>query len=128
MIVLELQQVEIDYCPSCEGIWLDAGELELLLEDGDEKDRLLHSFQVDNRSGEKKIRCPICRKSMEKVWAGDNQKVLIDKCPQHHGLWFDKNELRSVIALGNLDKNNRILNLLDDMFNYKLKNQNKEVL
>ncbi len=31
MITLELQEVEIDYCIDCGGIWLDAGELELLL-------------------------------------------------------------------------------------------------
>ena len=27
MITLELNEVEIDYCMQCEGIWLDAGEL-----------------------------------------------------------------------------------------------------
>ncbi len=31
MIVLELDEVEIDHCISCGGIWLDAGELELLI-------------------------------------------------------------------------------------------------
>ena len=33
MIVMELNEVEIDHCLSCSGIWLDAGELELLLEE-----------------------------------------------------------------------------------------------
>ena len=37
MIVLELDDIEIDYCVICAGIWLDAGELELLLEDSKEK-------------------------------------------------------------------------------------------
>ena len=32
-IVLELDEIEIDYCTSCGGIWLDAGELDLLIED-----------------------------------------------------------------------------------------------
>ena len=31
MVTLELNDVEIDYCMQCEGIWLDAGELEILL-------------------------------------------------------------------------------------------------
>lgn len=31
MIVLELREVEIDYCLVCKGIWLDKGELERLL-------------------------------------------------------------------------------------------------
>ena len=33
MITLELEEVEIDYCTDCGGIWLDSGELELLLEE-----------------------------------------------------------------------------------------------
>lgn len=28
----ERQTVEIDYCPSCRGVWLDRGELDKLLE------------------------------------------------------------------------------------------------
>ncbi|QDU29295.1 hypothetical protein ETAA8_44030 [Anatilimnocola aggregata] len=28
----ERKEVEIDYCPSCRGIWLDRGELDKLLE------------------------------------------------------------------------------------------------
>lgn len=26
----EMEQVKIDFCPQCRGIWLDAGELEML--------------------------------------------------------------------------------------------------
>ena len=33
MIVLEYDRVEVDYCVSCQGLWLDAGELELLFGD-----------------------------------------------------------------------------------------------
>lgn len=62
MIVLELDQIEIDYCTSCESIWLDGGELELLLEEATEKEEVLSSFKIDDSSGEKKIRCPICLK------------------------------------------------------------------
>lgn len=50
MIVLELNEVEIDYCSSCRGIWLDAGELALLLEDTEKKDRLLSSFRIVSES------------------------------------------------------------------------------
>lgn len=31
MIVMELHNIEADYCVDCGGIWLDEGELELLL-------------------------------------------------------------------------------------------------
>jgi len=31
MIVVEYQNIELDYCNSCKGVWFDSGELELLL-------------------------------------------------------------------------------------------------
>ena len=32
LVMSERQGVEIDYCPSCRGVWLDRGELDKLLE------------------------------------------------------------------------------------------------
>lgn len=116
MIVLELDEVEIDYCADCGGIWLDAGELELLLADGAEKDSLLSSFQPDKKNTEIKRRCPICLKKMEKVLCGRDTRILIDKCRKNDGIWFDKGELEDLIEMASLDKNNRILNLLKEMF------------
>jgi Zn-finger nucleic acid-binding protein len=28
----EMERIEIDYCPSCRGVWLDRGELDKLIE------------------------------------------------------------------------------------------------
>lgn len=32
LIITERQTVEIDYCPTCRGVWLDRGELDKILE------------------------------------------------------------------------------------------------
>lgn len=32
LVISERNNIEIDYCPECRGIWLDYGELEKLLE------------------------------------------------------------------------------------------------
>jgi uncharacterized protein len=32
LVITDRQGVEIDYCPTCRGIWLDRGELDKLLE------------------------------------------------------------------------------------------------
>lgn len=120
MIVLELDEVEIDNCISCGGIWLDAGELELLLEDSEEKGKLLNSFQIDETSKEKPRRCPICLKRMEKVLCGKDKKVCVDKCRRNDGIWFDEGELETVIKMGSFDKENRVLNLLKDMFKNRI--------
>ncbi len=119
MIVLELDEVEIDHCLACQGIWLDAGELELLLDDCEQKDNLLASFQLNKQTKEEKRRCPICLKKMQKVLCGTDKKVLIDKCRRNDGLWFDAGELHQIIDTSSIDKNNKVLNLLKDMFGQK---------
>ena len=119
MLTLELQDVEIDYCTDCSGIWLDAGELELLLGEQDKAKQLLDSFKVDSESIETKRKCPICDKKMQKVIVGSSKPILlIDKCHKGDGLWFDKGELHDIFDRAQLDKNNRIQKLLADMFGH----------
>ena len=120
MIVLELDEVEVDHCLGCKGIWLDEGELELLLESAAEKDELLRSFTVTGKTKEKRRKCPICLKKMEKVFCTKETKnVLVDKCRNNHGIWFDRAELYEIVQLGSLDKNSKVLPLLADMFGEK---------
>lgn len=109
MIILELEGVEVDYCPSCSGLWLDAGELELLL-GGDGEKILLE----DATTSEAKRRCPICLKKMDKKLLGTN-KVLIDACNRGHGLWFDAGELEMTIT-GESGPEHKVLSLLKEMF------------
>ena len=117
MIVLELNEVEVDFCFDCNGIWLDAGELELLLSDGQKTVELLRSFKKIERSGEQIKKCPICLKKMQKIQVGQADKsLLIDTCPKEHGLWFDKGELQNVLEAGSFDKDRKIQKLLADMF------------
>ena len=105
MITLELSDVEIDHCLDCGGIWLDGGELELLLGDDGRANQLLESFAVDAKCAEKKRRCPICRKKMGKVTVGEGEPVLlIDKCGRGDGLWFDNGELANIIDRAQLDE------------------------
>ena len=117
MIVLELDEVEVDYCTECEGIWLDEGELELLLGTAARAEVLLESFQTAE-ADEKKRKCPICLRKMDKVHVGDidGKQELIDRCGHNHGLWFDRGELQNVLTLGHLDDAGRIKTLLGDLF------------
>lgn len=43
LIMSERQGVEIDYCPSCRGVWLDRGELDKIIEKSS-------SYQQNNQS------------------------------------------------------------------------------
>ncbi|MHC4153978.1 MAG: TFIIB-type zinc ribbon-containing protein [Planctomycetota bacterium] len=117
MITLELADVEIDYCTDCGGIWLDVGELELLLDNPQQAKQLLDSFKVDAKCSEKPRKCPICGKKMQKIVGGDSTPtLLLDKCARGDGLWFDKGELQDIFNKAQLDKESRIQRLLADMF------------
>jgi Zn-finger nucleic acid-binding protein len=117
MITLELQGVEIDHCLDCGGIWLDTGELELLLNNSQKASALLQSFLINNETGEKPRKCPICLKKMQKISVGsESPALLIDKCKKGDGLWFDEGELEDIVKRAKLDEENKIQKLLIDMF------------
>ena len=117
MITLELEDVEIDYCTDCGGIWLDAGELELLLNESGKVKGLLDSFRTDSKSAERAKKCPICDKKMQKIVVGSSMPVLlIDKCRRGDGLWFNKGELQDIFDRAELDEDNKIQKLLTNIF------------
>lgn len=132
MIVLEVDKVEVDFCLKCEGIWLDEGELEILLEGIDESRKFIESFQVDKKSTEKKRKCPVCHKKMDKISinkttsAGTvthsleespevDEKMIIDSCRRKHGIWFDQGELFKTLDLGGLKGNPKVYQLIKDL-------------
>jgi hypothetical protein len=117
MITLELADVEIDHCVGCGGIWLDAGELELLMDDREKASQLLASFREDPSVAEKPRKCPICDKKMAKIVVGQARPpLLIDKCRRGDGLWFDRGELEDILDRGQLDETSNIQKLLAEMF------------
>src|SRR5262249_52273907 len=96
MVVFELDGVEIDRCLRCAGTWLDAGEIDQLARlEGGAPDRM--SAAVAKAGGGKKgeRRCVRCSAKMRLVTV---ENVEIDRCPRGHGLWFDRNEMETLIA------------------------------
>ncbi len=126
--VVEYERIELDYCTNCSGVWFDAGELELLAERlslGGDAISLRDIVDLPEANVREKIRrCPICRRKMRKVRAGDDPVVLLDVCPGHHGIWFDSGEvsqllgqLRSKGAMAG--KHGRVINFLGEVFQAK---------
>ena len=98
MIDVEHADIELEYCVSCHGVWFDAEELELLLgsmgfdDHGLPLPDILHAPEAP--TGEKKRRCPIRGQKMKKMALGAKpEELIIDVCPQGHGLWFDGGEI-----------------------------------
>ncbi len=112
MMILELHQVEIDFCDECEGIWLDGGELEMLLSMAESFIKLTPA----ENTKESPRKCPICSTKMSKVnFDTGSTPVLLDKCPDGHGIWFDSGELKTVVKNAG-GKNHPVVKLLDEMF------------
>ncbi|MBI5092196.1 MAG: zf-TFIIB domain-containing protein [Candidatus Hydrogenedentes bacterium] len=100
MIVVEYDRIEVDCCVVCSGVWLDAGEIELLFGDHAAWDRLISSGRRSTATQEKVRRCPACRKKMDKLVAGTDTPVTFDRCPRGEGLWFDQGELDTLLRHG----------------------------
>ena len=47
LLLAERERVEIDYCPTCRGVWLDRGELDKVIERYDQGSR--HERDDENR-------------------------------------------------------------------------------
>jgi len=59
LIALEWDELEVDYCTECGGLWFDAGELELLL-DAPDLARLLSGESASVDPSAAKRLCPGC--------------------------------------------------------------------
>ena len=123
MIVVRYQDIELDYCTECWGVWFDSGELELLLDTMRLEAAVLGGGTILNlpeaASREKKRHCPICGHRMKKVNIGQ-PLILIDACGQGHGLWFDDGEVTQLAAqLGKKPgdtSQGRVINFLGEVF------------
>jgi Zn-finger nucleic acid-binding protein len=126
MIVVEHNEIELDYCTNCQGVWFDSEELELLLESMSLESLNLFLNNIINfpeaKSLEKKRRCPICNQKMKKTTIGQQPEILIDVCQQGHGLWFDSGEVGQLITQlldkpsDATDSQGRVITFLGEVF------------
>ncbi len=118
MVILELDAVEIDHCISCGGVWLDAGELDLLL-GGSEKEEMVARLlrPIGATCTERRRPCPICGTAMMKCAAEECfPGLLLDRCPAGHGIWFDAGELQRLLSFPACGAEARVISLIKDMF------------
>jgi Zn-finger nucleic acid-binding protein len=117
LIVVEYHKIELDWCPSCEGLWFDRGEMELVAT------RLSGSTATpaattpaDTREG--RLKCPLCRARMDKRYLGSPPVIIADICPSCGGLWLDHGELELIVsqAQGGDIRANPVLEHLRDTF------------
>jgi Zn-finger nucleic acid-binding protein len=100
-LIVEYNKIELDYCPTCQGVWFDAGELELLMESAGLEDHRRYLDRIvqapEAASSEKKRKCPICRHKMKKTYIDEDKKILVDICHVGDGIWFDGGEVSHLL-------------------------------
>ena len=92
--------VVVDVCPTCQGVWLDKGELS----------RLNHSLWVgiddyefrEANEDHLQIECPRCDVTMRTVSPSSLKELVIDRCPGCEGFWLDRGELDRVRDLADV--------------------------
>ncbi len=84
LVTAELDGVELDYCSTDGGVWLDEGEIEALL-----KSTVAVLKGAAGRPG--KRRCPRCRDRLHVLRPAAG--LELDLCPRGDGVWFDAGEV-----------------------------------
>ncbi len=105
--------VKVRECAACEGVWTDTATLRQICFDQEKQTAVLgmpsHLPSNDGVAIEKQVRylpCPVCKDLMNRVNFARFSNVIVDVC-REHGTWFDRDELRSIVAFirnGGLDK------------------------
>ncbi|MCP4215796.1 MAG: hypothetical protein GY765_14180 [bacterium] len=94
----------IERCDECLGLFFDPGELEALLGKSVSNVFQINMEQIGNLNKIRRhddfpvtyIKCPICRKLMNRLNYGTQSGVIIDRC-KADGIWLDGGELRHLM-------------------------------
>jgi|SRR5581483_3952999 len=94
-------EVEVDYCPTCLGMFFEQDELPLAKNDADKQLNWL-DFDVWREKGRFEVsainnRCPNCRMMMVRV-GYDSSQVKIDFCKNCQGVWLDRGEFKQLMV------------------------------
>lgn len=101
--------VEVETCPVCEGEWLDAEELGVIVQNAERKFTREEIAELDRARSQifhlgpqapERISCPKCynRKLVPFNYASTSG-IILDKCRGCGGIWLDKGELERIQAL-----------------------------
>jgi Zn-finger nucleic acid-binding protein len=94
LVQTKRDRIEVEYCPSCRGMWLSRQELEELEDEAfdlgeDKKGTMIFSATVTTR------KCPQCGKLMKR-FEYRLYDLEMDFCEDGHGFWLDADEDKRV--------------------------------
>ncbi len=98
LVGTEYKRVTIDYCPYCNGSWLDKMELARITR----KERDILSLESDDSLSSlpaSPCSCPRCGGVLKITHYTGKQEVEIDICTGCGGIWLDTDELKEILKL-----------------------------
>jgi Zn-finger nucleic acid-binding protein len=94
---VQFNEIEIDRCSQCEGIWFDAHEMQNLREiDGAEVVDTGASAVGEHHNDMRDVRCPICNQLMIRKADAGQGHIHYEMCPKCKGTFFDAGEFRDL--------------------------------
>jgi len=94
----KIEDVAVDRCSSCDGIWFDAHELaQLLAEDAKQVASLSRGRTHEELDGKRGV-CPRDTEELLRVYSVVDKAVIIDACPECRGIWLDGGEFEKLFA------------------------------
>jgi Zn-finger nucleic acid-binding protein len=93
--ILNLNDVEIDCCKKCESLWFDPDELKMVMNAADDVTDMF------SHAGKAKYKCPVCQARLRKRSFLFPKKLVVDICPDGHGVYLEKGELEQVFKISN---------------------------
>lgn len=102
MQAITVEDLELDYCRMCGGLWFDPGELEKILNRTNLPKRVLEPVAYDltrRKVGEGERICPRCSVVMKVI---NYQDTPVDVCTACKGMWFDRYEVAMVSGKGDI--------------------------
>ena len=100
-----LNGVHVEKCESCEGIWLDKGELnEVAHHTTGDIEYCSHDVPGSNRPTE--LVCPYCMdENLNMCNFIEFTNIVFDYCPKCEGIWLNKGDLQKINQeIDNLEK------------------------
>jgi Zn-finger nucleic acid-binding protein len=93
-----VEEVAVDRCSTCDGIWFDAHELTQLLAEDARQIAALRSGSFHEQTDEIKGRCPRDDSGLLRVFSAIDKTVVLDACPECRGIWLDGGEFAKLFA------------------------------
>ena len=90
------QNIAVERCIKCEGIWFDTTEAEELKKiKGSENIDIGYPEIGDTYNRiQQQIKCPKCRGKMQKMLDIDRYSIWYEQCIQCRGIWLDAGEFK----------------------------------